>query len=214
MVDSSVADAYRTRDRVARGIRLSIQSRTSSRPWKMRLSMTDSKETKSKGTDENDAAMAATATGEAAEPPAGAAPRRKAQAAAGSGEETSAAPAKRKKSPASRAASKPDASPPYAVVETGGKQYRVTVGESLSVEKLAVDSGSDVTLDRVLLVSSDGSTRVGTPTVDGVTVSARVDDHFRGEKIVVFKYKPKKGYRRRTGHRQSLTRLTITGISG
>jgi large subunit ribosomal protein L21 len=101
---------------------------------------------------------------------------------------------------------------PYAVIETGGKQYRVSVGDNLSVERLVVDAGSDVTIDRVLLLGGNGATRVGTPVVAGATVTARVDDHFRGEKIVVFKYKAKKRYRRRMGHRQSLTRLTVTGI--
>ena len=102
---------------------------------------------------------------------------------------------------------------PYAVIETGGKQYRVSVGESLAVERLAVEAGSDLTIDRVLMLGGDGTTRVGTPTVAGASVTARVDDHYRGEKIIVFKYKAKKRYRRRNGHRQSLTRLTITGIN-
>lgn len=106
------------------------------------------------------------------------------------------------------------AATPYAVIETGGKQYRVRVGESLAVERLTAEAGSDLTLDRVLLVGGAGATRVGTPVVSGATVTARVEDHYRGEKIIIFKYKPKKRYRRRTGHRQSLTRLTITGIDG
>ena len=103
---------------------------------------------------------------------------------------------------------------PYAVIETGGKQYRVSVGDRLTVERLATDAGSEITFERVLLVGGDGSTRVGTPVVDGATVTATVDDHHRGEKIIVFKYKPKKRYRRKMGHRQELTRLTITGITG
>ncbi len=103
---------------------------------------------------------------------------------------------------------------PYAVIETGGKQYRVKVGDRISVEHLDASPGTDLNLDRVLLVGGDGTTRVGTPIVDGVTVTARVDDHFRGEKIIVFKFKAKKRYRRRTGHRQSQTHLTITGITG
>ena len=102
----------------------------------------------------------------------------------------------------------------YAVIETGGKQYRVSVGESLAVERLEAEAGSEFTIDRVLLLGGGGTTRVGTPTVSGATVSARVEDHYRGDKIVVFKYKAKKRYRRRQGHRQSLTRLTITGITG
>ena|SRR5688572_20095262 len=107
----------------------------------------------------------------------------------------------------------PEAPRPYAIVETGGKQYRVRVGDRISVERLPGEEGGEITLDRVLLIGGDGSTRVGTPLVPGATVTAQVDDHFRGEKIVVFKYKPKKRYRRRTGHRQSLTHLTITNIS-
>jgi large subunit ribosomal protein L21 len=103
---------------------------------------------------------------------------------------------------------------PYAIIETGGKQYRVSVGDRLSVEKLPVEEGTDITLDRVLLLGGDGTTRVGTPTVAGAAVTARVEDQYRGEKIVIFKYKAKKRYRRRQGHRQSLTRLTITGIAG
>ena len=96
---------------------------------------------------------------------------------------------------------------PYAIIETGGKQYRVSVGDRLAVEKLDGEPGSDLVFDRVLLVGGNGSTSVG------ATVSAQVEDQFRGEKIIVFKYKPKKRYRRRTGHRQSLTRVAITGIS-
>lgn len=102
---------------------------------------------------------------------------------------------------------------PYAIIETGGKQYRVSVGDRLAVEKLVAEPGSDIVFDRVLLVGGDGSTTVGTPLVSGASVTAQVEEQFRGEKIIVFKYKPKKRYRRRTGHRQSLTRVAITGIS-
>jgi len=102
----------------------------------------------------------------------------------------------------------------YAIVETGGKQYRVSVGDRISVERIAAEDGSEITIDRVLLVAGDGSARVGTPTVSGASVVATVDDHFRGEKIIVFKYKPKKRYRRKIGHRQELTHLTITAING
>ncbi len=101
----------------------------------------------------------------------------------------------------------------YAIVETGGKQYRVKVGDRISVERLAVEGGESITFDRVLLLGGDGATRVGAPVVEGATVVASVDDHFRGEKIVVFKYKPKKRYRKRIGHRQELTHLTITAIN-
>jgi large subunit ribosomal protein L21 len=101
----------------------------------------------------------------------------------------------------------------YAIVETGGKQYRVKVGDVLSVEKLDGDAGAEVKLDRVLLIGGDGDVTVGTPVIEGASVAATIADQYRGEKIVVFKYKPKKNYRRRTGHRQSLTRLQITGIN-
>jgi large subunit ribosomal protein L21 len=101
----------------------------------------------------------------------------------------------------------------YAIVETGGKQYRVKVGDVLSVEKLDGEAGTDVTLDRVLLIGGTDDVQVGTPVIEGASVAAQIADQYRGEKIVVFKYKPKKNYRRRTGHRQSLTRLQITGIN-
>jgi large subunit ribosomal protein L21 len=103
-------------------------------------------------------------------------------------------------------------SAPYAIIETGGKQYRVSVGDSLSIEKIPFESGSEVTFDRVLLVGGDGTTRVGAPLVAGAAVRGRVEAQFRGEKIIVFKYKPKKRYRRRTGHRQALSRVEITAI--
>ena len=102
----------------------------------------------------------------------------------------------------------------YAVIETGGKQYRVSEGDRITVERLAVEAGSDVTIDRVLLLGGDGSTRIGTPVVEGASVTATVTEHNRGKKIEVFKYKAKKRYRRHTGHRQEQTRLTITGING
>ena len=103
---------------------------------------------------------------------------------------------------------------PYAVIETGGKQYRVSVGDRITIERLADDTGSEIVIDRVLMLGGDGSTRIGTPVVEGATVSATIDEHKRGEKIVVFKYKAKKRYRRKMGHRQELTRVTITGITG
>jgi large subunit ribosomal protein L21 len=101
----------------------------------------------------------------------------------------------------------------YAVIATGGKQYRVKVGDRITVERLAAEAGSDVTIDQVLMVGGNGETKIGTPVIDGASVTARVDEHDRGEKIIVFKFKAKKRYRRRTGHRQEQTRLTITSIS-
>jgi large subunit ribosomal protein L21 len=100
----------------------------------------------------------------------------------------------------------------YAVIKTGGKQYRVQEGETLLVERLPGDVGSTVEL-QPLLVAGDGD-----PVFDGdglasATVSAEVVAHERGPKLRVFKFKPKRGYRRRTGHRQELTRIRITGIA-
>ena len=112
------------------------------------------------------------------------------------------------------AATPDDSSSQYAVIATGGKQYRVKVGDRIQVERLHAEAGSDLTIDQVLLLGGAGSTRIGTPIVDGASVTAHIDEHRRGDKIVVFKFKAKKRYRRRTGHRQELTRLTITGISG
>src|ERR1700730_3686914 len=100
----------------------------------------------------------------------------------------------------------------YAIVETGGKQYRVKPGDTVAVEKLSGEPGEILDLDRVLLIAGngDGQTRVGSPGVAGAVVRAEVLAHFRGEKIIIFRYKSKVRYRRKTGHRQSLTRLRIT----
>lgn len=100
----------------------------------------------------------------------------------------------------------------YAVIETGGKQYRVSPGQTVEVELLPAEPGATVTLERVLLVSSDGSTTVGQPTVPGGAVVATVVGEGRGKKVIVFKYKSKKRYRRTTGHRQDYTYLTVTDI--
>jgi len=101
----------------------------------------------------------------------------------------------------------------YAVVETGGKQYRVQVGQTLDVELLTAESGSDVELDRVLMVGGEGADlRIGTPILESARVVATVAEHHRGQKIIVFKMKAKKRYRRKRGHRQSLTRVQIKEI--
>jgi large subunit ribosomal protein L21 len=101
----------------------------------------------------------------------------------------------------------------YAIVETGGKQYRVKPGDTVAVERLTGEPGESLDLDRVLLVAGDGDeARVGSPGVDGAIVRAEVVEHIRGEKIIVFRYKSKVRYRRKTGHRQSMTRLRITDI--
>jgi large subunit ribosomal protein L21 len=100
----------------------------------------------------------------------------------------------------------------YAVIETGGKQYRVSPGQTVEVERLPAEPGASVTLERVLLVSGDGSTLVGTPTVPGGRVVATVAREGRGKKIVVFRYNAKKRYRRTKGHRQDYTYLMVTDI--
>jgi large subunit ribosomal protein L21 len=101
----------------------------------------------------------------------------------------------------------------YAVVETGGKQYRVAPGDIIDVESLPSEKGAAVTLDRVLLVGSEDGVVVGNPTVAGASVLAEVVTHDRGKKIIVFKYKNKTRYRRKTGHRQAYTRLHIQEIN-
>ena len=100
----------------------------------------------------------------------------------------------------------------YAIIQTGGKQYRVQPGTSISVEKIEGDAGSTVEFDRVLLVSQDDQVSVGTPTVEGAKVVAEVTEQGRGKKIIVLKYKSKTRYRVKTGHRQSLTKLAIKEI--
>ena len=100
----------------------------------------------------------------------------------------------------------------YAVVKTGGKQYRVQPGDTLDVELLGGPGGATVELDRVLMVGGDGEAAVGQPLVPGARVVAEVVGEVRGPKIVVFKYKSKVRYRRKTGHRQTLTRLRVTEI--
>lgn len=102
----------------------------------------------------------------------------------------------------------------YAIVETGGKQYRVQEGDVIYVEKLEADVGDTVVLDRVLAVSKDSGFTAGTPYVAGASVRAKVEKHGRGRKIIVFKYKPKKNYRRKQGHRQPYTKLLIEKIEG
>jgi len=101
----------------------------------------------------------------------------------------------------------------YAVIETGGKQVRVSEGKVIYVEKLDVNAGENFTFDKVLMVGGE-DLKIGDPYVDGVTVDATVEKHGKQKKIVIFKYKPKKKYRRKQGHRQSYTKLTVTKING
>ena len=100
----------------------------------------------------------------------------------------------------------------YAVIKTGGKQYRVSEGQTLRVEKLRGNSGDKVTFNEVLLVGGD-SPKVGRPLVAGASVAAEITAQDRAKKIVVFKFRRRKNYRRKSGHRQPYTELKITGIS-
>lgn len=102
---------------------------------------------------------------------------------------------------------------PYAVIETGGKQYRVEVGNVIEIERLKVEENSDVEITTVLALSDGGELKVGTPFVDGAKVVLTVEKHFRGEKVVNFKKKRRKGYHRKVGHRQELTRATVKSIA-
>ena len=101
----------------------------------------------------------------------------------------------------------------YAVLETGSKQYRVTAGDKVEIERLEIEAGKPVTFDRVLLVNNDGKVTVGAPTVTGATVLADVVEHIRGEKKLTFKKKRRKGYQKTIGHRQELTVVQIKQIN-
>jgi len=100
----------------------------------------------------------------------------------------------------------------YAVLETGGKQYRVAPGETVAVDRIEAEAGKPVTLDRVLFVSADDRLFVGAPTVANASIVADVVEHFRGEKKIAFKMKRRKGYHRTVGHRQEMTRIKISEI--
>lgn len=100
----------------------------------------------------------------------------------------------------------------YAVIETGSKQYRVSAGDTLEIERLAVEAGKPVNFDRVLLVNNDGKVVAGSPTVTSASVVADVVEHIRGEKKLTYKMKRRKGYRKTIGHRQELTIVKIKEI--
>ena len=100
-----------------------------------------------------------------------------------------------------------------AIIETGGKQYKVAEGDTLFLEKLPVEAGDTVTFDKVLAVLDGDKATFGAPVVDGAKVTASVVKNGKGKKVIVFKYKPKKGYRRKQGHRQPYTKVTIGKIS-
>jgi large subunit ribosomal protein L21 len=101
----------------------------------------------------------------------------------------------------------------YAVLETGGKQYRVASGDTVTIERLKVEAGQPVTFDRVLLVNRDGQVSVGAPTVTGASVVADVVEHKRGPKVTTFKMKRRKGYHKTIGHRQEQTVVRIKEIN-
>ena len=102
----------------------------------------------------------------------------------------------------------------YAVVKTGGKQYRVSAGIKIKVEQLAADVGSEITLDQVLMIAADGNVKLGAPLLPGATVKARVLAQGRGDKVHIFKMRRRKHYRKTQGHRQNFTELEIVGIAG
>ncbi len=102
----------------------------------------------------------------------------------------------------------------YAIIETGGKQYKVSEGDVVFVEKLDVEAGSAVTIDKVLVVADGADVKVGAPYVEGATVAATAVKNGKEKKIIVYKYKAKKGYHKKQGHRQPYTKLEITKING
>lgn len=100
----------------------------------------------------------------------------------------------------------------YAIIQTGGKQYRVSEGDVLSIEKLTAAEGEEVIFDQVLTVVADGDVKIGKPVIEGAKVTAKVVEHGKGKKILVFKYKAKSNYRKRQGHRQPYTKVEISKI--
>ena len=102
----------------------------------------------------------------------------------------------------------------FAVIKTGGKQYRVTPDDVIRIERISGEAGDEVSFNDVLMLADDGKTAVGTPLVDGARVTGTLMEQTRGEKIIIFKKKRRKNYRRRNGHRQDLSVVRITDISG
>lgn len=101
----------------------------------------------------------------------------------------------------------------YAVIETGGKQYRVQEGDVITVEKLDVEAGEKITFDKVLLISDGETIKVGAPFVTSCNVAGTVVEHGKGQKVIIFKYKAKKDYRKKQGHRQPYTMIKIEKVS-
>ena len=102
----------------------------------------------------------------------------------------------------------------YAIIKTGGKQYKVAEGDILNVEKLDAEKGAEVVFDEVLAIVNDGEVTVGKPFINGAKVTATVEEQGKGEKILVFKYRAKVNYRKRMGHRQPYTAVKISGVQG
>jgi len=101
----------------------------------------------------------------------------------------------------------------YAVIKTGGKQYRVEEGQTIKVEKLNAEEGASIDLDEVLMVNNGGDIKLGAPFIDNGKVSAVIESHGRGKKVKIVKFRRRKHHRKQMGHRQSFTELKITGIS-
>lgn len=101
----------------------------------------------------------------------------------------------------------------YAIIETGGKQYKVSEGDIITIEKLGVEAGSDFTFENVLVVSNNGELKVGAPYVSGASVSASVMGDGKAKKVIIYKYKPKKGFHKKKGHRQPFTKVQIGKIT-
>lgn len=101
----------------------------------------------------------------------------------------------------------------YAIIETGGKQYKVTEGSMIKVEKLSVEAGTAYAFDKVLVVSDDNGVKVGAPYVEGAKVNATVIGDGKAKKVIIYKYKPKKGFHKKNGHRQPYTMLKINSIA-
>lgn len=101
----------------------------------------------------------------------------------------------------------------YAVIKTGGKQYQVKEGDVIFIEKIEGEDGAEITFDQVLAVGGDDKFTAGTPVVEGASVNAKILGQTKGKKIIIFKMKPKKGYRNKNGHRQPYTKVEITKIN-
>ena len=102
----------------------------------------------------------------------------------------------------------------YAVIKTGGKQYRVVAGEKLKIEQIPADVGAEITLDQILMVGEGEAVKIGTPLVEGATVKATVISHGRHDKVKIFKMRRRKHYQKRQGHRQNYTEIQIGDIAG